>query len=168
MNWKKKIFTNPKIALTTFTSWVAIFVIILGLMGAFSKNFMHFGPSTDPETDTNFLGAPIDTWPKAILLYLLGFFSSILSSYYSLVYGAWSINDIRDEKNKDIRPLSKKTAKIMLILGPVVSNINYILELFLTLTLQLQFILPQLLGDIIASIIVSLSFLNKKRKFGKE
>ena len=52
----------------------------------------------------------------------------------------------------------------MLILGPVVSNINYILELFLTLTLQLQFILPQLLGDIIASIIVSLSFLNKKRK----
>ena len=164
----KKIFTKPKIALATFTTWVAIFVIILGLMGAFSKNFMHFGPSTDPETSTTFLGAPIDTWPKAILLYILGFFSAIISSYYDLVFGAWTINSIRNEKNKNITPISKKTAEIMLLISPVVANINYILELFLTLTLQLQFILPQLLGDIVASILVSLSFLSKKKKFGKE
>ena len=164
----KKLFTQPKVALGTFTTWVAIFVIILGVMGAFSKNFMHFGPSTDPKLSTTFLGSPIDTWPKAILLYLLGFFSAIISSYYHLAFGAWTINNIRDEKNKDISPISKKTAKIMLILSPIVSNINHILELFLTLTLQLQFILPQLLGDIVASILVSLSFLSKKKKFGKQ
>tara|TARA_A100001011_G_scaffold394953_1_gene488587 strand:- start:1818 stop:2321 length:504 start_codon:yes stop_codon:yes gene_type:complete len=164
----KKIFTTPQIALGTFTTWVAIFVIILGVMGAFSKKFMHFGPSTDPETSATFLGAPIDTWPKTILLYILGFLSSIISSYYNLVFGAWTINNIHNEKNKDLSPISKKTAKIMLLISPIASNINHLLELFLTLTLQLQFILPQLLGDILASILVSLSFLNKKRKFGKE
>ena len=164
----KKIFTAPKIALGTFVTWVGIFIIILGMMGAFSKKFMHIGPSSDPETSTSFLGTTIDTWPKAILLYLLGFFSAIISSYYHLVFGSWSINNIRDDKNNDIRPISKKTAKIMLILHPIVDNINNVLELFLTLTLQLQFILPQLLGDIVASILVSLSFLSKKKKFGKQ
>ena len=164
----KKIFTTPQIALGTFTTWVAIFIIILGVMGAFSKKFMHFGPSTDPKLSATFLGLPIDTWPKAILLYLLGFFSAIISSYFHLVFGAWTINNIRNEKNKDITPISKKTAEFMLVLSPIVSNINHILDLFLTLTLQLQFILPQLLGDIAASILVSFSFLSKKKKFGKK
>lgn len=161
-----KILTNPTTALSTFTTWVIIFVIILGFMGAFSKKFLHFGPSTDPETATEFLGAHIDSWTKVIALYILGFVSSVMHGYYSTVFGAWMMNSVKDDKAKNIEQ-TKNTAHILVSLDPIISNINSILELFLTLTLQLQFLLPQILGDIFASIVVSKSFLSKKKSFGK-
>jgi hypothetical protein len=163
MSLGKKLI-NPTVALTTFTTWVLIFVFILGFMGAFSKKFMHFGPSTDPETAAEFLGAHIDTWPKVIALYILGFISSIMHSYYSTVFGAWMMNTVKDDKTKTVN-MNRKIAYTLISIDPIISNINSILELFLTLTLQLQFLIPQILGDILASIIVSRSFLSKKKSF---
>ena len=160
----QKLLTNPTTALITFTGWIFIFIILLGFMGAFSDRFLHFGPSTDPETAAEFLGAHIDTWPKVIALYILGFFSSIMSSYYGTVFGAWMMNTVKDNKTKTVN-MNKKVAYILISLDPIISNINSILELFLTLTLQLQFLIPQLLGDILASIMVSRSFLSKKKSF---
>ena len=159
-----KILTNPQTALGTFSIWVLIFIFILGMMGAFSDKFMHFGPSTDPETATEFLGAHIDTWPKVIQLYLLGFFSSIMHTYYSTVYDAWMMNQVKDTKTKHVT-IKKSIAYLMITLDPIISNINSILELFLTLTLQLQFLIPQMLGNLIASIMVSKAYLNKKKSF---
>lgn len=159
-----KKLLNPIVSLTTFTTWVLIFVFILGFMGAFSKKFMHFGPSTDPETASEFLGAHIDTWPKVIALYILGFVSSIMHSYYSTVFGAWMINTVQDDKTKRVN-MNRKIAYTLISIDPIISNINSILELFLTLTLQLQFLIPQILGDIIASIVISRSFLSKKKSF---
>ena len=161
-----KNLTTPEVAMGTFTTWVLIFVTILGFMGAFSKRFMHFGPSTDPETATEFLGAHIDTWPKVIELYALGFFSSIMNTYYRTVYDAWMMNQVKDVKTKHVT--SKKLfAYIMITLDPIISNINNILELFLTLTLQLQFLIPQVLGDFVASVLVSRAYLKKKQSFRK-
>ena len=125
---------------------------------------MHFGPSTDPETATEFLGAHIDTWPKVISLYLLGFLSSIISGYYKTVFGAWMMNTVKDHKVKTVN-INRKVTYTLISLDPILTNINSILELFLTLTLQLQFLIPQILGDIIASILVSRSFLSKKKSF---
>ena len=161
-----KNLTTPHFAMATFTTWVLIFVTILGFMGAFSKRFMHFGPSNDPETATEFLGAHIDTWPKVIELYALGFFSAIMNTYYRTVYDAWMMNQVKDVKTKHIS-VKKSFAYIMITLDPIISNINSILELFLTLTLQLQFLIPQILGDFIASILVSRAYLKKKQSFRK-
>ena len=162
----KKILTDPSIALATFSTWVLIFVVILGFMGAFSKRFLHFGPSTDPETSTEFLGTPVDSWSKVIALYILGFLSSIISTYYRTVFGAWLTNAVKDHKQKTMS-VSKYLATILVTIDPIVSNINTILEFFLTLTLQLQFLIPQILGDIIASIVTAKSFLARKKKFAK-
>ena len=162
----EKHLTSPETAIATFSTWVFIFVLILGMMGAFSKKFLHFGPSTDPETATEFLGAHIDTWPKVIQLYLLGFFSSIIHTYYRTVYDAWMMNQVKDVKQKYIN-VKKGIAYLMIIIDPIMSNINSILELFLTLTLQLQFLIPQMLGDFVASVIVSQAYLKKKKKFKK-
>lgn len=49
------------------------FCVYSRIYGSIFKKFMHFGPSTDPETAAEFLGAHIDTWPKVIALYILGF-----------------------------------------------------------------------------------------------
>ena len=162
----EKYLTSPQLAIASFTTWVFIFVLILGMMGAFSKNFLHFGPSTDEETTTEFLGAQIDTWPKVIQLYLLGFFTSIMHTYYETVYNAWAINYVKDVKTKHIN-VKKTIAYIMIFLDPIISNINNILELFLTLTLQLQFLIPQMLGNLVASIMVSHAYLKKKKSFKK-
>jgi len=161
-----KNLTTPEVAMGTFTTWVLIFVTILGFMGAFSKRFMHFGPSTDPETATEFLGAHIDTWPKVIELYALGFLSSIMNTYYRTVYDAWMMNQVKDVKTKHVT-VKKAFAYVMITLDPIISNINNILELFLTLTLQLQFLIPQVLGDFVASVLVSRAYLKKKQSFRK-
>ena len=55
----------------------------------------------------------------------------------------------------------------MITIDPIMSNINSILELFLTLTLQLQFLIPQMLGDFVASVMVSQAYLKKKKNFKK-
>jgi hypothetical protein len=162
----QKLLTNPKTALTTFTGWIFIFIILLGFMGAFSGRFLHFGPSTDPATQANFLGNPIDSWEMVILLYILGFFSAIFSTYYHSVFGAWLTNSIKDRKQKNVG-MNKKLAYILITLDPIVSSINRILELFVTLTLQLQFLIPQLLGDVIATILTSRSYLSEKTRFQK-
>ena len=87
-----------------------------------------------------------------------------MHSYYSTVFGAWMMNTVKDDKTKTVN-MNRKIAYTLISLDPIISNINSILELFLTLTLQLQFLIPQILGDIIASILVSRSFLSKKKTF---
>ena len=57
-----------------------IFVTIIGTQGAFSKKFMHFGPSKDPKKQTKFLGTKIDTWGKVIMVMSLGFFSTLFTN----------------------------------------------------------------------------------------
>lgn len=163
----QKLLTNPTTALITFTGWILIFIILLGFMGAFSDRFLHFGPSTDPDTQANFLGKPIDSWEMVILLYILGFLSAIFSTYYHSVFGAWLTNTVKDRKQKYLG-INKKIAYILITLDPIVSSINGILELFVTLTLQFQFLIPQLLGDIIATILTSRSYLSEKTKFSNK
>ena len=131
-------------------------------MGAFNERFLHFGPSTDPDTQAEFLGAAIDSWEKVILLYILGFFSAAFSTYYHGVFGAWLTNTVKDPTKKKLG-MNKNLANILITLDPIISSINRILELFVTLTLQLQFLIPQLLGDIIATILTSREYLSKKK-----
>ena len=158
----RNFVVNPVVALSAFVLLVLIFIVILGSMGAFSKNFTHFGPSTEPETAAVFLGAHLDTWSKVIILYVLGFLSSIISTYSSTVYGNWKTNSVGDEKTKKLK-INKWLSHLLVIVEPIAYNINGILELFITLTLQLQFLLPQILGNIIASIYISQSFLATKK-----
>jgi hypothetical protein len=157
----QKILTSPTAALTTFTGWIFIFIMLLGFMGAFSDKFLHFGPSTDPDTQANFLGKAVDSWEMVILLYILGFLSAVFSTYYHSVFGAWLTNAVRDPKQKNLG-MNQTLAYILITLDPIVASTNRILELFVTLTLQLQFLIPQLLGEIISTIFISRSFLSEK------
>lgn len=161
-----KLWNNPKIAFISFTTWVIIFVIILGFMGAFSEKFLYFGPSNDPKTQTEFLGSKIDSWNKVIIVYVLGFFSAAFSTYYYNIFGAWLTNSVKDHKEKNLK-VSKSTAELLTTLDPIISSINRILELFVTLTLQLQFIIPQILGEIFVTVVSARCFLSKKKEFGK-
>ena len=160
-----KILSSPKVAFLVFAIWICIFLIILGGEGIFTKRFLHFGPSNDPETQTEFLGSPLNTWNKVITLYVLGFLSVCFSKYYDDIFGSWEINAVKDEKQKTIN-MKKGTAYLLTILDPLLQHINHILEFFVLLTLQLQFIVPQLLGQLFVTIFSAKIFLSKK-KFAK-
>ena len=160
------LFSNPKVAFITFAIWIVVFLLILKGEGVFSKRFLHFGPSTDPETQTEFLGSPVDSWEKVITLYLLGFFSVLFSTYYRDIFETWIINSVKDHKEKKIK-MNKITAYLITIIDPVLDSINKILELFVLLTLQLQFIIPQILGELFITVISARAFLSKK-KFTKK
>ena len=81
-----KLLSNPKIAFIIFATWIVIFIFILKKEGIFTKKFLHFGPSNDPETQTNFLGSPVDSWSKVITLYILGFLTVCFSAYYRDIF----------------------------------------------------------------------------------
>ena len=157
-----KTFNNPKVAFLIFAIWICIFLIILGGEGIFSKRFLHFGPSDDPETQTEFLGSPVNTWTKVITLYALGFLSICFSTYYRDIFGIWELNSVKDHKEKKIN-MKKSTAYLLIILDPVLDQINRILEFFVLLTLQLQFIIPQLLGELFVTFFSTKMFLSKKK-----
>lgn len=158
------IIGNPTFALTTFTTWILIFIVILGYMGAFTEHFLHFGPSSDPKVQAEFLGTPINSWTKTIALYILGFVSAAFSTYYYNIFGSWLTNTIRDHKTKHIK-ISRSQAIILTTMNPLITAVNGVLEFFVTLTLQLQFIIPQIMGQVIMTVLTTRSFLEKKTKF---
>ena len=159
-----QLLSNPKVSSGIFTIWIIILVLILQSMGGFSKKFLHFGPSTDPKIQTEFLGSKVDTWSKVIIIYILGFFSVLFSTYYFNIFGNWLTNSVKDHKQKTLN-MSKHHAYFFTILDPIINSINGILSLFITLTLQLQFIIPQILGEVLVTIFSTKAFLSKKTKF---
>ena len=167
MSWRKfnDIFGNVKISFMVFSVWVIVFIISLGYMGAFSKKFMHFGPSDDPETQTVFLGSKVDTWGKVITLYILGFLTICFSTYYHQIVGNWLRNTVQDQKTTTVEE-TKGWAYLMANLDPLLGWINGILGFFVTLTLQLQFIIPQALGEMMVTLLSTNNFLSKKKSFG--
>ena len=157
-----KLLSNPKIAFIIFATWIVIFIFILKKEGIFTKKFLHFGPSNDPETQTNFLGSPVDSWSKVITLYILGFLTVCFSAYYRDIFESWEINSVKNYKEKKIN-MKKNIAYTLIILDPILKIINKNLEIFVLLTFQLQFIIPQLLGELFVIIFSSRIFLSKKQ-----
>ena len=74
------IFFEPKMAFVIFLVFIISYLVLLDEEGAFKKKFLNFGPSED----SVFLGMKLDTWQKVILVYLIGFVSSLLTSYYGI------------------------------------------------------------------------------------
>ena len=130
-------------------------------MGGFSKKFMHFGPSDDEELQTTFLGSKIKSWNDVYNVMIIGFFSVLFSAYYNNIVGPWITNVIQDNKTKNIN-LSKNWAYIITIGDPLLRWINGILGFFITMTLQLQFIIPQVIAEIIVIVFSSYFYIEEK------
>ena len=160
-------FADPRTAFLVFACWVCVFVAVLARLGAFSERFLHFGPSSDPRLQADFLGSKVDTWPKACTLYALGFATVCFSSYYKNVVGNWLQNSVRDHKQPFLHE-PRRWAYAMATLDPVLGWVNGSLGLFVMMTLQLQFVVPQMLGEVLVTLIAATSFLSQKRAFGVE
>jgi uncharacterized membrane protein len=140
-------FSSPRVALIIFVLFLVGYIAFIDLEGGFSKTFLHFGPSPD----ANFLGIKVDSWTKVSILYLIGFLSSLITTYYSTVMES-RVHFYVTNPEVDNIPLNKTLTYSIVLLEPLFIEILQIIQFFTDLTMQLQFILPQFIGSFIGEI----------------
>lgn len=153
-----KLF-DPNIALVIFICIAIGYLIFLDKEGAFQKKFLHFGPSSD----TKFLHFTIDTWGKVIAVYFIGFISALSVSYYTNVTGSYVTGVLLNPAYKDIIKRSEFWSKVIVAVDPIITWIMSTIQIFITLTMQLQFMIPQFFGHIIVAIPANLKSVSLKR-----
>lgn len=156
-------FISPKVALFIFTIFIVLYLIFLDEEGAFNDKFLHFGPGTTEDNTPVFLNIKVDTWAKTIMLYFVGFFSSLLTTYYRTVMGQNLHSYIWNRALKESIPFSKTWTYAIVIMEPFFYQILEIVQFFTNLTLQVQFIIPQFLGSYIADVPFAIRMLGDKR-----
>jgi hypothetical protein len=136
-------------------------MLFIGLEGGFSQKFFQFGPGKTPETTAEFIGIKIDTWSKVIIMYVIGFLTSIIIQYYHTIMNDNLRSYIWNKAIKHI-PYTKSWTYIVVILEPILLQLLQIIQLFTTLTMQFQFIIPEFLGSFIAELPFTLRILGTK------
>lgn len=135
--------------------WIVAIIVMIGLFSSKDTDFFLFGPGT-----TSFLQFRIDTWGKWGLIMTYSFFSQMIHSLMNSTIYSFITNVIRDYKS----PWEGS-----IIYGVVISIvyklyywIHDICDIFLVLTLQLQYWIPALIADISVSIWTTYNYLKNK------
>ncbi len=157
-----EFFMSPKVALIIFTLFLVAYIIFIDEEGGFQGKFLHFGPGTNAANTTSFMNIKLDTWQKVILLYIVSFFASLLTTYYQSVMSN-NIHSYIWNRALKTMPYSKAWTYAIVLMEPFFYQILSVVQFFTSLTLQLQFIIPQFIGGLIADIPFTLKRLGEKR-----
>ena len=150
-------FMEPKVVLVLFTVFLVGYVIFLDEEGAFTNQFLQFGPGKG-----SFLAIKLDSWTKVLALYGIGFFSSMMTSYYQWVMQNNIHSYVYNRAIKEV-PYSRFWNYLINIMEPFFYQILSVVQFFTTLTMQIQFILPQFLGSLVADMPFTLARLGEKK-----
>ena len=159
LKFLKRTFFEPRIAFGIFVVFIIIYLILLDVEGAFSENFLKFGP----DKNTKFLGMKMDTWTKVILVYVVSFFSSILTSYYGTVMWDFIHSKVWNPAYKEKIGISKLWTTIIVVIDPLLYWVLTIIDFFITLTMRLQFLIPQFIGTSLIDIPYALMKINENK-----
>jgi len=152
---------SPKTIMFISTIFLAGYITFIQVEGGFSSQFLHFGPGTNEDNTTSFIGIVLDTWSKTILMYFVSFLSSLMNTYY-LYAMTNNLHSYIWNRAMPHVPFSKKWTYIVILSEPLLMQILQITSFFTTLTLQLQFILPQFVGSAIVEIPFTIAMLRLK------
>ena len=130
------------------------------MIGGFSSNFLAFGPVKD--NPVKFMGIVIDSWFKVLFIIAFTFINKLVNSWATNILSDWEKNTFYNNAIIKIKE-NKTQALIMQHVFNMILWINMIINLELTLTRQLQFILPKIIADLVTNwIICSRKLENKK------
>jgi hypothetical protein len=152
---------SPKTIMFISTIFLTGYIAFIQVEGGFSSQFLHFGPGTNEDNTTSFIGIVLNTWSKVILMYFVSFLSSLMNTYYLYAMTNNLHSYIWNRAIPHI-PFSKKWTYIVILSEPLLMQILQITSFFTTLTLQLQFILPQFIGSAIIEIPFTMAMLKEK------
>lgn len=140
--------------------WLGCFIsIFIYLCYEYNSNFFHLGPGNN----ILFLNFTVDNWLKWSFIMSYSFFSQFISSFVSSSLSPFITNVIRDHKcewNESIL-----NAQLIILIYKLYSWFHDICEIFLVLTLQLQFYLPALIADLIVSFITTRNYIINKNNY---
>ena len=154
----KRTFFEPRIAFYMFVFFIVGYMFFLDEENAF-QNFFAVGP--DPSI--RFLGMSLNTWNKVIMVYAVGFISSLLQGYYQTVMYDFIHSKLWNPAYKERILVSKGWAKTIVVAEPLLDWMLGIVQFFITMTMRFQFILPQLLGQIIVDVPYALMKIEEKK-----
>jgi len=143
-----RIFFDPKITFYIFSLFLVLYLYFLYNNGAFTDKFLNYGPSED----TKFLSMKIDTWNKVYMLWFIGFSTAFFTNYYRSVTYDFVISKIWNPAYKEKITLGKAWTLVLLIFEPIMYYLTRILNLFVNLTMEFQYILPGFIGMLLARI----------------
>ena len=153
----------PKVSFFIFIMSLIDYLILLDDEGAFKNNFLKFGP----DANTKFLGMMLNTWEKVILVYFISFFSSILQTYASTAMFNFIYLKMWNPAYKTKINMTKTWAQIITTIEPLLIWILRIIQFFCSMTMQLQFLIPQFLGHALTSVPYGLLKVDEKYKVTK-
>lgn len=152
------IILQPRYGLIIFIILLIVYLVFLDKEDAFKKKVLNFGPSPD----TRFLNIQLDTWGKVITVYIVAFTSALVNSYYTNITSLYVNWVLLNPAYKDPIKHSKFWSRILVSFDPIITTIMTALQFFVTLTMELQYIIPQMVGSLIVTIPINLSSLKKK------
>jgi hypothetical protein len=134
-------FTRLGVAVT-----LVIFCLVVIAEDSY-RVFLTFGPNDH----AFFLGQPVDTWFKTVILWLLGLIAGLGFTYYTFVMERKFDNYIWNPAiyEKEAMPFGWKTGWFMLLSFPVITFLTGVMGFFMAQTGQLQFIIPEMVGSLI-------------------
>ena len=145
MNIGELLF-HPMSAITFFCAGLILMLILLDEEGAFTKKFLHIGP----EKYAKFLHVTLDSWNKVYLVYGISFGVALLQYYYSrIIYGEFINSRFINPAHKEKLDVTKNMMKFIILANPIAQWLLQIITFFVTMTMQLQFVLPQLIASLI-------------------
>jgi len=155
-------FSKPSTAFTLIFIFLLGYFLSEGFITGFANNFLAFGPTKDSTGEpTKFIGIYLKTWTDVSLAYIIIFISTLFQTYYG-----WVVNDNISSYvwNPAVNaiPYNKFWTYLILTIDPIIDTLLYVISFFATTTLQMQFIIPQFLGNFIANLPFTISALRKK------
>ena len=146
-------FNNPKVIIIILFITLILLFISEGITEGFEKQFFSFGPNVDSKGEySTFLGIKLNSWKNVSLTYVFLLITSIMEIYFSISKNELNkIIDYSSLLNKLI-PLPKLWTYLYYIFEPLFTILIYMIKFYATATLQIQYILPQLLGSYMVTI----------------
>ena len=153
--------SSPKTILGISSIYLIVYVSFIAKEGGFSTQFLHFGPGNNESNTTSFIGIKLDTWEKVLIMYFISFISAVMNSYY-LYAMTNNLHSYIWNRAVPKVPFSKRWTYIVILAEPLLMEVLTITSFFTTLTLQLQFIIPQFIGATLIEIPFTIQRLREK------
>ena len=157
--------TNPTLVAMILVVWSILLFIMIYFALTNEKSdttFLRFGPAkkTDKKV-SKFLGIQIDSWTKVVAIMMYVFVSQIIKTYTYTIIKPWLTNNIYDDKTKS---LDVSFAQVFFITNAytVFNWFNRIIGTFLYFTLELQFIIPDVIANLIFKNITTYYYVKNK------
>ena len=136
-----------KTGLITCTLWCILLLVGFIYFVSTEKeiNILYFGPSED----IVFICFKINTWNRWTIVMMYSLFSQIIYTIISNTLRPYIKNVIQDHKTSNNDKPKKYIAHYINQIYTFYNWISHIFDIFLYLTIQIQFIIPSFLVDIV-------------------